>query len=1015
MTVSNEHFTLLLVDDNPTNLSLLAQIVEMDLPQVRVLTARSAKEGLTLSEEHELDGAFVDVQMPGISGLDLCRKLKDDPRFSHIPVVLMTAHIATAELRAEGLDAGAYDFISQPISNLEMLARIKAMLRLRQNEKQLLSTNQQLRTQVESKTSALRWLSGLLLAGGDDVAEEDRELAAKLGARLPQDSLLSIEYFSGQLFQDMPLRWRRTVLKLTLLDEIPLALAERLTEITDIAGALDYLWRHNFFVDQDSERTGLYHFQQELRDRLRRQAAVDLSAQEWEEVRLMAAEWYRQQGQVLVALRYLLTAELYAEAELLLSQHGITLIDGDQLPKLDELMESIPEEIAVKRGWMALYSGIGKYQYQPKEAGTWLELARTHFVAEGEGRGELLTLSQQIVQYLVADGRFSLGREILPRIEELLKLHDDELDSLSRARGYNALSIGEAFFGGSLEKADRYAREGLKLVGDSESSEQQFVLRQVCAYVALLRGRFSLMFAELEISKALSLQYPRTETVRFFQNVLTCDLLLYSGDFFNCREQSLQLEQSFARGFLQQSPLGPILCRNQIECMLAEGKQEEARDRVEICEMNGPAVFNRHLRSMLLQYRALLWIGDSEKEQSALLDLAESIRLREETGGLRHTLNNWIISAVCYTEHGDFSRAELLLQQALELSLSQSEVLARSGVYARQADLLLRQGRDKEALLPLRQLLETLDQKKQEHFFLLTPDLLRRLLPLAVVHQVLPAVARKLAIRHLRSEIRDDGSFLPFLELVTLGASEVNREGKKVIDCNDMGSVARQIMACLIAAPNQRLGLDLLLGTLWPESSSTKARASFDSTLSRMRKQLDAALASGSSRDYLVLEKGVLILQNTISDCQRFVAAVNRGQQHVRRQEAQQAGFSFRYADHLWQGEFLAGQDLPDDLIAERQRLRELRLEMVESWSDLLMANTAGAEVESLLQEGIRLDPTRDQLVQRFYRYALRQNDPAQARKVLENYRQALLKDDYSSEDAEEIIQELERNASTAG
>ena len=250
MKEGNQLFNFLLVDDNPTNLSLLAQIVEMDLPQVRVLTAESAAAALELAQQNEIDGAFVDVQMPVTSGLELCRQLKEDPRLCQTPVVLMTAHIATAQLRAEGLEAGAYDFISQPISNVEMLARIRVMLRLRQNEKQLIKSNTELRRQVAVKTSNLRWLSGLLLAGGDAVAEEDRELALKLSSRLPEDSQFNIEQFSGQLFQEMPLRWRRTVLKLALLEEIPLGLAERLAEISDIEGALDYLWRYNFFFDQ---------------------------------------------------------------------------------------------------------------------------------------------------------------------------------------------------------------------------------------------------------------------------------------------------------------------------------------------------------------------------------------------------------------------------------------------------------------------------------------------------------------------------------------------------------------------------------------------------------------------------------------------------------------------------------------------------------------------------------------------------------------------------------------------
>ena len=68
-----DQFTLLLVDDNQTNLLLLAKIIEIDLPQVRVLTARSAREGLAICAQEPIDGAFIDVQMPEMSGLEMCR------------------------------------------------------------------------------------------------------------------------------------------------------------------------------------------------------------------------------------------------------------------------------------------------------------------------------------------------------------------------------------------------------------------------------------------------------------------------------------------------------------------------------------------------------------------------------------------------------------------------------------------------------------------------------------------------------------------------------------------------------------------------------------------------------------------------------------------------------------------------------------------------------------------------------------------------------------------------------
>lgn len=1013
MVEGKKDFTLLLVDDNPTNLSLLAQIVEMDLPQVQVLTARSAEGGLLLAAEHEIDGAFVDVQMPGMSGLELCRRFSEDLRFSQIPVVLMTAHIATAELRADGLNAGAYDFISQPISNVEMLARIKVMLRLRQSEKQLLDNNQQLREQVASKTSALRWLGGLLLAGGDDVAEEDRELAAKLEARLPQDSRFTIEHFTGELFQEMPLRWRRTVLKLVLLDEVPLELAERLTEITDIEGALDYLWRHNFFIDQTGENTGCYLFQRDLRDRLRLQAETNLTGQEQGEVHLLAADWYRQHGQELTALGYLLNAGFYSEAELLLSQQGTALMAGKSLSRLTALMDKTPEQMAVKRGWIALYVGIGKLQCQPKDAADWLELARTLFFMQGERRGELLALAHQFQQSLLVDGLFNLGKEVKPRLKELLEQHAEALDPVSQALGLGALGFIESFYGNDLKQAEDHVREGLQHAVRSEIDEIQFLLRQFCTYLALQRGRFSLAFAEQEISQTLGRELPESAAARLMQKVLMADLLLATGNFFNSREHFLLVEQVLGKGFLQQTFIGPVICRFRVEALLASGEKTEARDLLEICMTRGMPGDNAHTRSMLLQLRALLWSGETGREESVLSDLQESVCLREKAGGVRYVLINWIIAAACFTEQKDFSRAEEILSRALQLSTDQGELLLRGGIYARQADLLLCRGQEQEALTPLGQLLTLLDQHKFDSFYLVTPDLLQRLLPLAVRHQVLPDLARKMAVRHLRGHIHEDGSLLPLLEIITLGPSGINREGKRILERNELGSVARQIVDLLVVAPGHKLGLECMLDLLWPEKSTKLARASFDTNLSRLRKTLDAGLGSGTSRDYLVLVKGVLSLQNAIVDCQMFVDATNRAQQHLRRQEVWQAGLLFRQADRLWNGEFLVGHDLIDELVKEQQTLTEMRLDMIEAWCDLLLQDNSGEEVELLLQEGVRLDPTREQLVSKSYNYYLGRNEPLQARKVLDSYRQALLADEYPVEDVMEIVMTLEREGKT--
>ena len=147
---------LLVVDDRPDNLFVLRQLVAEHLPGCSIVVARSAAEGMALALEQIPDGVLADVQMPGVNGIELCRQLKEEERTAHIPVLLLTAHRSGPELKAEGLNAGADGFISKPIDNVELMARIKVMLRIKRAEDALRGANLQLAGLVNTRTQALR-------------------------------------------------------------------------------------------------------------------------------------------------------------------------------------------------------------------------------------------------------------------------------------------------------------------------------------------------------------------------------------------------------------------------------------------------------------------------------------------------------------------------------------------------------------------------------------------------------------------------------------------------------------------------------------------------------------------------------------------------------------------------------------------------------------------------------------------------------------------------------------------
>jgi len=147
---------LLAVDDRSDNLFVLEQLLSEYIPECRVVSAQSASQGLALAGENPVDIAVVDVQMPGMDGIEMCRHLKENPKTADIPVILITAHSTTSEFRVRGLEAGADDFISRPMDGIELAARIKVMLRIGKAESTLRRQKDQLEGLVRERTENLR-------------------------------------------------------------------------------------------------------------------------------------------------------------------------------------------------------------------------------------------------------------------------------------------------------------------------------------------------------------------------------------------------------------------------------------------------------------------------------------------------------------------------------------------------------------------------------------------------------------------------------------------------------------------------------------------------------------------------------------------------------------------------------------------------------------------------------------------------------------------------------------------
>src|SRR5438309_10001373 len=124
----NAAANVLVDDDTPNNVKLLADL--LSVKGYAVATAANGEEGLVKLASEKPDLVLLDVMMPGLSGYDVCRRIRADASTALLPVVLVTS-LDPAQERVKGIEAGADDFLPKPINQPELFARVRSLLRVK--------------------------------------------------------------------------------------------------------------------------------------------------------------------------------------------------------------------------------------------------------------------------------------------------------------------------------------------------------------------------------------------------------------------------------------------------------------------------------------------------------------------------------------------------------------------------------------------------------------------------------------------------------------------------------------------------------------------------------------------------------------------------------------------------------------------------------------------------------------------------------------------------------------------
>lgn len=153
--MNNDYFKILAIDDFPDNLTSIKALITEAFPMAEVFLAGDGKKGIELANTILPDIILLDVIMPVIDGYEVCSMIKGNSRLSDIPVVFLTALKGESENRIKALEVGADAFLAKPIDEVELIAQLRAMIKIRNSNLKNRDEKAWLEMLVNSRTRAL--------------------------------------------------------------------------------------------------------------------------------------------------------------------------------------------------------------------------------------------------------------------------------------------------------------------------------------------------------------------------------------------------------------------------------------------------------------------------------------------------------------------------------------------------------------------------------------------------------------------------------------------------------------------------------------------------------------------------------------------------------------------------------------------------------------------------------------------------------------------------------------------
>jgi DNA-binding SARP family transcriptional activator len=409
-----------------------------------------------------------------------------------------------------------------------------------------------------------------------------------------------------------------------------------------------------------------------------------------------------------------------------------------------------------------------------------------------------------------------------------------------------------------------------------------------------------------------------------------------------------------------------------------------------------------HMRSQLLQWQGYLHALQGNTTE-AVQAIQEAGSLRRQSGGPFYEVLYEIMAGAAYSRINMEHEGEALLNSSLAKARQIPSDYLTAAALMHRSWLLLQQDKTEEAENDLLQALALMRSNQYTFFWSWEPQFMLELLSFAARHDVETSFVNQLARQRLAVVFQGKGAALPLLSFSLLGSFQISTANGIHLKADNFTPAQRILLSLLLTSPGQSMDQESIQLVLWPDSSPDKARAKFDTLLTRMRKVLQTGL-NVPAKNYLVLARGILSLQNCRIDAVTFEELARTGLKHAHAERYWQAGNTFYRALSLWKGpleaeSFMAGQTAKyyDQLISLLTRISHI-------WAVSLAESDNAEEAVTVLEKALRYNHMDDRLITLLYSLYLKSGNPLKAKETILNYRQVLQELDYDQDQIDELL-----------